>query len=296
MVTNVSFDLAAGEALVLLGHNGVGKSTLLKTIAAELTPVSGTVALDGESYPQAGRVHEIGFAPQSIALLPRLTVEQNLRTFGAVLNLTGDALQAQIEHTLKTVALFKRRGQRVETLSGGLQRRVNIAASLMGMPKVLLLDEPQVGVDQEGRETLVETLRALLAYGTTLILITHDLDFARSLATRVGVLAAGGMAMEGAPSEIIERTFADKQLVSIRFEDSPDSGASETSSAEAAQSVLAQFKRAPDGTYEAVTQLPSGALDALLEELASHGLVVAEVRVVKPGLAQLLDLHAEQRT
>ena len=194
-------DLTAGEALVLLGHNGVGKSTLLKTIAAELTPVSGTVALDGESYPQAGRVHEIGFAPQSIALLPRLTVEQHLRTCGAVLNLTGDALRAQIEHTLKTVALLERRGQRVETLSGGLQRRVNIAASLMGMPKVLLLDEPQVGVDQEGRETLVETLRALLAYGTTLILVTHDLDFARSLATRVGVLAAGGMAVEGAPRD-----------------------------------------------------------------------------------------------
>ena len=101
--------------------------------------------------------------------------------------------------------------------------------------------------------------------------------------------------MEGAPSEIIERTFADKQLVSIRFEDSPDSGASETSSAEAAQPFW-RSSSARRWHLRGGDAIASGALDALLEELASHGLVVAEVRVVKPGLAQLLDLHAEQRT
>ena len=192
-LNDVSLDIYKGEVLGLLGVNGAGKTTL-SSILATLHPVTkGDVLFNGKSIYKdinAYRQH-IGFCPQSSNLSDDLTVEQNLRFAGEYFSVPFDQIGQRVELLLKKYKLDKYKDQSPDTLSGGYQRRVMIARALMSNPKLLVLDEPTVGLDPKIRHQLWESISELRKNGVTVVLTTHYLDEAEFLSDRICILDKG---------------------------------------------------------------------------------------------------------
>ena len=192
-VDDVSFGLAAGRLVGLLGPNGAGKTTTVSMIAGLLTPDHGEVLvggrrLAGDTDPAKRR---IGLVPQDLALYDELTARDNLRFFGALYRLRGEALDEAIAAALALVGLAERGRDRVKTFSGGMKRRLNLAAGLLHDPDVLLLDEPTVGVDPQSRNAIFENLESLKRRGKALLYTTHYMEEAERLADRIVVIDHG---------------------------------------------------------------------------------------------------------
>ncbi|MCC7008002.1 MAG: ABC transporter ATP-binding protein [Acidobacteria bacterium] len=192
-VDGVSFSVAPGEVVGLLGPNGAGKTTTLAMIAGLTTPDAGEVTIDGARL--AGDAHpakrRIGLVPQDLALYDELTGRENLRFFGALFGLSGSRLDEAIARALAVVALTDRAGHRVGTFSGGMKRRLNLAAGLLHDPEILLLDEPTVGVDPQSRHAIFENVEALKRAGKAVLYTTHYMEEAERLADRVVVVDHG---------------------------------------------------------------------------------------------------------
>ena len=190
----VGFAAAPGELVALIGPNGAGKTTLLSILAGILAPDAGTVDVDGEA---------VGWVPQQAALYRRLTVEENLLLF-ARLERHEDP-RASTERMLELIGLGERRDEIVARLSGGNQQRINIAIGLLARPRVLLLDEPSVGLDPRQRARLWEFISGLAQLGgTTVIFSTHDIQEAERYGGRLLVLADGESLFDGSPEALRE--------------------------------------------------------------------------------------------
>ena len=192
-VDDVSFDLAAGQLVGLLGPNGAGKTTTVSMIAALVTPDRGEVLvagrkLQGDTDPNKRR---IGLVPQDLALYEELSARDNLRFFGALYGLTGRALDAAIGAAVDLVGLADRVGDRVKDFSGGMKRRLNLAAGILHDPDILLLDEPTVGVDPQSRNAIFDNLEVLKQRGKALLYTTHYMEEAERLADRIVVIDHG---------------------------------------------------------------------------------------------------------
>ena len=192
-VSDVSFTVTAGQLVALLGPNGAGKTTTVSMVAGLVTPDRGQVRIGGR--PLAGDTdplkRRIGLVPQDVALYDELTARDNLRFFGALYRLRGVALEAAVAATLGLVGLTDRARDRVKTFSGGMKRRLNLAAGLLHDPDVLILDEPTVGVDPQSRNAIFDNLEALKARGKALLYTTHYMEEAERLADRIVVLDNG---------------------------------------------------------------------------------------------------------
>ncbi|MBK9376719.1 MAG: ABC transporter ATP-binding protein [Holophagales bacterium] len=199
----VSFDVAPGELFALLGPNGGGKTTLFKLLATLIPPSGGTFRVDGLSPDGSLRElrRRLGVVFQSPSLDRKLTVQENLLVHGAILGLGGRALGTRAGELLARMGVGDRAKDLVETLSGGLARRVEIAKALLGAPKVLLLDEPSTGLDPLARRSLRALLAELARGGTTVLLTTHLFDEAEE-AGRIGILDRGRLVALGAPSDL----------------------------------------------------------------------------------------------
>jgi ABC-2 type transport system ATP-binding protein len=189
----VSFSAAAGELVAVIGPNGAGKTTLLSILAGILRPDGGTIAVEQD---------RVGWVPQQAALYRRLTVEENLLLF-ARLEKHEDP-RASTEQMLELTGLDERRGEIVARLSGGNQQRINIAIGLLARPRVLLLDEPSVGLDPRQRARLWEFIAGLADDGTTVIFSTHDIQEAERYGGRLLVLADGESLFDGTAAELRE--------------------------------------------------------------------------------------------
>jgi ABC-2 type transport system ATP-binding protein len=192
-VDGVSFTVKPGELVGLLGPNGAGKTTTVSMISALLRPDAGEVrvngsVLDGDTDPSKRR---IGLVPQDIALYEDLSARENLRFFGSLYDLDRDALDAAIQARLTLVGLADRAGDRVSKFSGGMKRRLNLAAGLLHDPDVILLDEPTVGVDPQSRNAIFENLETLKAQGKALLYTTHYMEEVERLADRVVIIDHG---------------------------------------------------------------------------------------------------------
>lgn len=192
-VDDVSFKLSKGELVGLLGPNGAGKSTTVSIIAGLVMPNQGEVLIDGkrltgDTDPAKRR---IGLVPQDIALYEELSARENLRFFGSLYDLTGRALEQAIGSTLALVGLGDRARDRVKNFSGGMMRRLNLAAGLLHDPDILLLDEPTVGVDPQSRNAIFDNLEQLKAQGKALLYTTHYMEEAERLADRIVVIDHG---------------------------------------------------------------------------------------------------------
>jgi len=192
-VDDVSFAVMPGKMTGLLGPNGAGKTTTVSMIAGLIAPDRGHVlvgghALSGDTDPAK---RKIGLVPQDLALYDELTARDNLRFFGALYNLSGAALDAAMASALALVGLADRARHRVKTFSGGMKRRLNLAAGLLHDPDILLLDEPTVGVDPQSRNAIVDNLAELKRRGKALLYTTHYMEEAERLADRIVVIDSG---------------------------------------------------------------------------------------------------------
>lgn len=202
---DVSLSFAPGEFFALLGPNGAGKSTLMSLIASLRAPDAGGITLDGlplSAADTSGRL-TLGLVPQHIALYLELSPEQNLRIFGQLYGLRGAELRARIDEALEAVQLTDRRRDQVKIFSGGMQRRLNLAAALLHRPKLLLCDEPTVGVDPQSRNAIFEYLQRLNREGLTIIYSTHYMEEATRLCSRIGIIDHGKILALGTLDELL---------------------------------------------------------------------------------------------
>ena len=275
----VSLNVAPGELVVLLGPNGAGKTTLLGTACGRIAPDAGDARLAGGDPRRNVAVRQrLGFVPQEIALYPYLTVRENLDVFGRMMGVGKASLNARIEEALTWSGLEDRAADRVDTLSGGMQRRLNIVASVLHQPALVMLDEPTVGVDVNARERIHELLRRLRADGLGILLTTHDLLQATTLADRVVFLVAGQVRLEGAPDALIREVFGDHKEITITLAGLPDPDQHRNLSA-------AGLSPIHDGrTWTgSVTHGYDGVSD-WNHRLADMRLAAAEIRVREPSL------------
>lgn len=206
-LSNVSLKVAAGEFIGLLGPNGAGKSTLMSLISGLKKPDSGTITLNGISATGGDHQarHELGLVPQNIALYDDLSAEENLQVFGELFELDRKTLRERIEEGLTAVGLIDRRKDKVKGFSGGMKRRLNIIAALLHQPKVLLCDEPTVGVDPQSRNAIFELLEDLNRKGLTVVYSTHYMEEATRLCSRIAIIDHGKILANGTLAQLLEQ-------------------------------------------------------------------------------------------
>ena len=204
-VDGVGFVVAPGETYGLLGPNGAGKTTTIRMVCGLLDPDAGDVTVDGETIDRSNVAARsaIGFVPQDVALYPDLSAVENLRFFGRLYGLAHRELDDRVAEVLELVALSDRAEDRVESFSGGMKRRLNIAAGLVHRPRLLVLDEPTVGVDPQSRHAILESVQALGATGMAVLYTTHYMEEAERICDRVGIIDRGRLIAEGTRRELV---------------------------------------------------------------------------------------------
>jgi ABC-2 type transport system ATP-binding protein len=213
-VEAVSFEVREGEVYGLLGPNGAGKTTTLSMVCGLLRPDSGEVRVAGRNFwadPQAAR-RLMGVVPQEVAVYEELSARENLEFWGRMAGLGGAEPRARAGEVLDALALTDRAGDAVKKYSGGMKRRVNLGCALMHRPRLLLLDEPTVGIDPQARMKLIEFIRALAAGGSAVLYTTHYLEEAETLCHRIGIIDRGRVHAEGTLGELRQRLGGDRCL------------------------------------------------------------------------------------
>lgn len=213
VVDQLNFELGAGEILGLIGPNGAGKSTTIAMLATLSLPSQGTIyynGIDVVTSPKAIQ-RDLGLVPQEIALYERLSVMDNMMFWGRAYGLKRDLLRDRIGEVAKLVGIESRLDQTVATLSGGLKRRLNIGVALLHKPKLLLLDEPTVGIDPQSRHKILEALRQLKSEGMSIIYSSHYFEEVTYLCDRLLIMDRGKLLMAGTLEEMYERVPLDAQ-------------------------------------------------------------------------------------
>ena len=213
-VDGLSLEVRRGEILGLLGPNGAGKSTTIHMAVGLVTPDQGTVEVAGRGSPrQPGVRRLLGVAPQALAIYEALSPEENLRFFGRVQGLSGRALAERVDWALSFSALEDRRRDRAGGLSGGMKRRLNLAAALVHDPELLMLDEPTAGVDPQSRNALLDRVVELRTLGRTVVYTTHYMEEASRICDRVAIVDHGRVLALGTVADLISSHGGDPVLV-----------------------------------------------------------------------------------
>lgn len=291
-VDGVSFNIRQGEIYGLLGPNGAGKSTTISMIATLLKPTEGEITVRGYSVTKnANQVKKLlGLVPQEIALYPTLTAGENLEFWGKMYGLHGAHLRQRIAEVLEIVGLTTREKNRVETYSGGMKRRINIAVGLLNEPEILIMDEPTVGVDPQSRNHILETVKNLNSRGLTVIYTSHYMEEVEYLCDRIGIMDHGKLIAEGTKDEL-NCLIGDFQTLKIQAKGIGDelltkvSGLRGIHSAKFADEQLEV--RAPRGESENI-------LPELISTLVVHGTKIESVQIVQPNLESVF-LHLTGR-
>jgi len=274
----VDLVLRPGEWVGLLGPNGAGKSTLLHLVVGLLRADAGQFELLGEAVDptRSKRVAKtIGLVPQDLALYPALTAAENLQVFGRFAGVLGRALAERIAWALAWAGLEKRADDRVSHFSGGMKRRLNLACAVLHEPRLLLLDEPTVGVDPQARQRIWDMLEGLRKNGTALLHSSHQLDEVETTCGRVVILDQGSVRWAGPMIELLGGQTGRPHQLSVRFDRPPPPGTFPS-------------ELTLDGTrLSGVLRHPEVELPALLSTASSAGLTPVDLRVEAPRLEQL---------
>ena len=217
-VNGIDFDVIKGESFGLLGPNGAGKSTAMRMIGATSQRTSGDLTIldkDPDKFGPQIRAH-LGVVPQQDNLDTHLSVTENLYIYGRYFGLSRKFLKGKIEELLSFAQLEEKRNAKVESLSGGMKRRLTIARALVSEPEILMLDEPTTGLDPQARHILWDRLFRLKEDGVTLLITTHFMDEAEQLCDRLVVMDKGSIMAEGSPAQLI-KDYATKEVLEVRF-------------------------------------------------------------------------------
>jgi ABC-2 type transport system ATP-binding protein len=273
-VDGISLDLNRGECIGLLGPNGAGKSTLIRSIVGRVIPDAGKVTVFGEPADSAAARMTLGWVPQDLALYPRLTCRENLESFGLYHGLRSQTLKTAVAWCLDWAALKDRAGERVKSLSGGMKRRLNMAAGLIHHPRLVLMDEPTVGVDPQSRLRIFEMIQKLHGEGMSIIYTTHYMEEAERLCDRIAIIDHGRIIAVGSKDELVHETFGSRSQVLARFENPGDGVAA----------WVKQRGGVYDGGTAQFTIKHASEIAGLLDAAAGAGYELADVSLRKPNL------------
>ena len=289
-VRGVSFEIHEGETYGLLGPNGAGKTTTISMVCGLLTRDGGEVLLDGTPIDVGAVAAKagIGYVPQDLAIYPDLSARENLQFFGRLYGLGGSGLKARADEVLELIGLTDRAKDRTATFSGGMQRRLNIGIGLLHRPRLLLLDEPTVGVDPQSRNAILESIATLGRAGMAILYTTHYMEEAERLCDRVGIIDAGEIRAEGTRRELVALMGGNDQVRLAVIGD-----------VEAAVAAVAAVDGvsgadAKDGVLEIVVADAHRVLPRLLDAVAAAGATVRGVELESPDLEAVF-LHLTGR-
>jgi ABC-2 type transport system ATP-binding protein len=213
-VDGVDLTVKEGECLGFLGPNGAGKSTTISMIATLIKPTEGEVFYKGEDVHKHSKTlrKELGYVPQEIALYPTLSGRDNLLFWGRAYGLKGSELKKRMAEVSVIVGIDDRLKDRVKNYSGGMKRRLNIGAALMGSPKFIIMDEPTVGIDPQSRKYILDTVIDLNRAGATVIYTSHYMEEVEYLCDRICIMDRGKIIAQGTKLELVELLDANEQL------------------------------------------------------------------------------------
>ncbi len=279
-VNGVGFTLARGETYGLLGPNGAGKTTTISMIAGLLERDGGDVLIEGASLTttSVGAKSAIGYVPQDLAIYPDLSGRENLRFFARLYGMSGDELARRVDEVLEIVGLADRAGDLSKEYSGGMKRRLNIGIGLLHRPKLLILDEPTVGVDPQSRNAILESVDQLSAEGMAVLYTTHYMEEAERLCDRVGIIDLGELKAEGTRRELVA-LVGERDGVLLALAGDVPAAAAACRGLDAVDDVTTK-----DGHLELVVEEARRSLPAILETVAEAGASVRSVEVTEPNL------------
>ncbi|MGH2593670.1 MAG: ABC transporter ATP-binding protein [Anaerolineae bacterium] len=285
-VRGVSFAIQQGEIFGLLGPNGAGKTTTISMLSSLIAPTSGRATIAGHDLiRQSHEVKKrIGLVPQDLALYPTLSARDNLMFFGSIYGLKGGELRRRVDDALKMVGLFDRANDPIEKYSGGMKRRVNIAAGLLHRPDVLFLDEPTVGVDPQSRNFIFENVEALNRQGVTVLYTTHYMEEAQRLCHRVAIIDQGRIIALDTPQALIESLSGGVILLGVPHE--------------TPEAIIDGIKRLPgvrhaqrkDGKLEVTAQQAQRALIGVIGAFNEANVSITSLEILEPNLESVF-LH-----
>lgn len=285
-VDNISFQINQGEIFGLLGPNGAGKTTTISMISCLLEPTSGDVLVDGNSVTRnPNKVKRaLGIVPQDIALYPTLTAAENLKFWGRMYGITGQLLKDRISEVLEIVGLTERAKDRIETYSGGMKRRINIAAGMLHRPKILLMDEPTVGIDPQSRNHILETVQKLNKDGMTIVYTSHYMEEVEAICKRVGIIDHGKIMAIGTIDEL-KKLVGSEEAINIQVENVNE----ETIEHLGAIELVDRINRS-DGQIQVLSKDSEQVLAKVISILNQAGAHVTTVEVMEPNLESVF-LH-----
>jgi ABC-2 type transport system ATP-binding protein len=289
-VNGVAFHISSGETYGLLGPNGAGKTTTISMIAGLLEPDGGEVWVAGQQITTRSvrAKSAIGYVPQDLAIYPDLSARENLMFFARLYGMSTAEAKRRSGQVLEVTGLADRAGQATKTYSGGMKRRLNIGIGLLNQPKLLILDEPTVGVDPQSRNAILENVEQLSAQGMAILYTTHYMEEAERLCDRVGIIDHGQLIAEGTRNELVSLVGEQDR---IRLSVAGDLGG-----ARAALAALGPVREASaaDGRIDVVAEDARENLPAILAAAADAGAAVRSVDVTEPDLEAVF-LHLTGR-
>ena len=289
-VDGVGFGIGAGETYGLLGPNGAGKTTTISMIAGLLERDGGEVTVDGE--PMTTRSvrakSAIGYVPQELAIYPDLSGRENLMFFARLYGMSTAEARRRSAEVLTLTGLADRAGDQAKQYSGGMKRRLNIGLGLLHRPKLLILDEPTVGVDPQSRNAILDSVAALSGAGMAVLYTTHYMEEAERLCDRIGIIDHGKLITEGTRDDLVRMVGEGDQ---VRLSAAGDLARAATGLT--ARSWVRQA-RALDGGIDLVVDNARSELPAILSDVAADGVAVRSVEVTEPDLEAVF-LHLTGR-
>ena len=289
-VDGVGFSIGPGETYGLLGPNGAGKTTTISMIAGLLEADAGEVVIAGRpmTTTSVGVKALCGYVPQEIAIYPDLTGRENLRFFARLYGMQGPRAHRRVEEILDKIGLTSRGGDQAKKYSGGMQRRLNIGIGLLHSPRLLILDEPTVGVDPQSRNAILESVESLARAGMAVLYTTHYMEEAQRLCDRVGIIDEGKLRAEGTSRELVAM-IGEQDRVHVE-------ASGELEAAARACATIPGVRRAAvaDSAIDVIATDGATLLPRLLETAAAAGAHVNSVDVTEPNLEAVF-LHLTGR-
>jgi ABC-2 type transport system ATP-binding protein len=289
-VQGISFDVQAGEVFSLLGPNGAGKTTTISAISCLLQPDEGDVEVFGHSISndQLKVKEAIGVVPQDIALYEDMSARENLAFWGKMHGLRGKPLGKRVDKVLEVVGLAERQKGRVSEFSGGMKRRLNIGIALLHEPRLLIMDEPTVGIDPQSRRAILDSVKELNERGATVLYTTHYMEEAQELSDRIAIMDNGRIIASGSHDDLV-KIVGEFDRIDLRI------------SAESAR-VMESWRRtegvekvtAEDGDIALLVEDSNVVLPRLFESAAKVDVRITSVQIKEPNLEAVF-LHLTGR-
>lgn len=285
-VDGITFNVEKGEVFGLLGPNGAGKSTTISMLCTLLKPDAGSITVDGyDLLKNPNQVKQyLGLVPQDIALYPTLTAYENLMFWGKMYGMTGKHLKNRVDECLELIGLTDRAKGKISTFSGGMKRRVNIAAALLHKPKVLIMDEPTVGIDPQSRNHILETVLKLNKEGMTIIYTSHYMEEVDYLCNRIAIMDNGKVIALGTKQELID-IVGNQDLININVNDMDETILDTIDKMETVDSV--QYE---NEMLNIIAKNGAGLISKVIPMIEASNYTIHTINIEKPDLESVF-LH-----